>query len=462
MAKVRTLGRTHRNRSLPRQVVWEYDPTERQIEFHTAPERYKLYGGAMGGGKTVALCAEAVRLSLKYPGNRGYFCRNTLTDFKRSTLITFGRIVPSALIRSHHTANRLIEFWNGSEILYGGLGNSEEIERIKSTEFGWFGIDEATETLEDHFLMLQSRLRWKLPDGTYPKFHGVLASNPEPGWVKDRFVDSKLDDHRFVPALPKENPHLPAGYDVHLRSNYPDEWVKRYLDGSWDVFEGQVYKEFTREKHIFPDDLQIPSTWERMRIIDHGYTNPTCCLWAAVDQDGVIWIYDEHYEREMLISQHARIIREKDPYFDGVTLIDPSCFSNTMQKGNRPVSVADEYRENGIIAISPYQRDGKVEEGVGINLVKQRLAADQLKISSRCVNTIKEIVKYRWRDIGPSAERPEYEVPVDRDNHAMDCVRYLCCWKPRASKPPNERQELSYLNRRLLRRRTEQCQFAGW
>ena len=48
-----------------------YEATPRQAAFHAAPEKFRLYGGAMGGGKTVALCAEAIALSCDYPGNRG-------------------------------------------------------------------------------------------------------------------------------------------------------------------------------------------------------------------------------------------------------------------------------------------------------------------------------------------------------------------------------------------------------
>ena len=48
-----------------------YKATDRQAIFHGAPEMFKLYGGAMGGGKTFALCAEAFALSCEYPGNRG-------------------------------------------------------------------------------------------------------------------------------------------------------------------------------------------------------------------------------------------------------------------------------------------------------------------------------------------------------------------------------------------------------
>jgi phage terminase large subunit len=214
-----------------------YEATERQDAFHAAPEMFKLYGGAMGGGKSYALCAEAIALSCDYPGNRGYICRHELASFKKSTLMTLESLLDaSGLIERRNQSDNYYLLRNGSMILYGGLGDDNRaIERLKSMELGWFAIDEASETTEKFFLMLASRLRLKLPE---IKYFGIMATNPDPGWVKHRFVDSKHEDHIFIPALPKDNPHLPANYIERLTSVFPPEWQARFIQGDWSSFEG--------------------------------------------------------------------------------------------------------------------------------------------------------------------------------------------------------------------------------
>ncbi len=214
-----------------------YEATDRQDLFHHAPEMFKLYGGAMGGGKTVALCAEAIALSNDYPGNRGYLCRHTLTSFKKTTFIVLDEILQrSGLISKHHQSDHVYSLRNGSTIFYGGLGDdTNAIERLKSMELGWFGIDEASETSEKFFLMLSSRLRLKLPN---IKYFGIMATNPDPGWLKQRFIDRKDPNHIFIPALPKDNPHLPKDYVDRLREVFPDDWQARFVDGDWSAFEG--------------------------------------------------------------------------------------------------------------------------------------------------------------------------------------------------------------------------------
>jgi hypothetical protein len=214
-----------------------YKCNDRQYLFHSAPETNKLYGGAMGGGKTWALCAEAIALSCDYPGNRGYICRHELTSFKRSTGLTLDLLLTRAnLIKRHHQTDHFYLLHNDSVIYYGGLGDDlNAIDKLKSMELGWFAIDEASETTEAFFLMLGSRLRLQLPGIRY---FGLLASNPDPGWLKQRFIDQKLPDHRFIPALPRDNPDLPAGYVDRLKELFPEDWQRRFLEGDWSAFEG--------------------------------------------------------------------------------------------------------------------------------------------------------------------------------------------------------------------------------
>ncbi len=215
-----------------------YSATERQAAFHAAPQMFKLYGGAMGGGKTWALAAEAIALSCDYPGNRGYICRNTNVDFTRTTYTVLDKLLRDAgLIAEHHKSSpSYYKLTNGSVIYYGGLDDSPDSEeRLRSFDLGWFAIDEASETQERYFLTLASRLRLKVPGIRY---FGLMATNPDPGWIKARFIDRKLPDHVFIPALPADNPHLPADYVARLRSIFPDDWQKRFVEGDWGAFEG--------------------------------------------------------------------------------------------------------------------------------------------------------------------------------------------------------------------------------
>lgn len=215
-----------------------YRARAKQAEFHAASEMYKLYGGAMGGGKTWALCAEAIALSCDYPGNRGYICRHTNKDFMRTTYLVLDRMLQETTYLKQHYKSQpaYYELLNGSRIYYGGLGDDvRAIEGLKSMELGWFAIDEASETTENYFRMLASRFRLRLPGIQY---FGLLGSNPAPGWLKQRFIDQKRPNHIFIPALPKDNPDLPPDYIRRLEEVFPPEWQERFIRGDWTAFEG--------------------------------------------------------------------------------------------------------------------------------------------------------------------------------------------------------------------------------
>lgn len=428
----------------------EKGPTPKQAMFRDDPSMYKLFGGAVGGGKTWTLCAEMIRLCLAFSGNRVFMCRHESTAFRNTTLTTLlkliaeiERLTKKKIVLNHHKTERTITFINASVLLYGSLGDAQDFERIKSLEIGGFGIDEASETPFANYNMLKSRLRWKLPSGEYPIYFGLLASNPEPGWVKDTFVvphqlGEPLADHSFVKSLPTDNFHLPPDYVSNLRRDNPESWVVRYLDGDWSAMEGQVWPEFAYDTHII-DEQSIPPSWKRVRAIDHGQVHPTACLWGAIDPDGNIFIYREYY-RPGIVSVHATTIKEmsKNEHY-ATTLLPPECWGKTREKEGSLWSIYDEYVENGI---TPTKCNNSVE--VGINRVGEflrvkedkphpltgKLGSPTLFIMRNCKNLILEIPQYVWKREQEGKEKLGREGPKKIFDDACDALRYLIMSRP--------------------------------
>lgn len=223
----------------------------RQKEAIEAIERYVLFGGAMGGSKTWWIGYYCVLLSLLFNGNRGYLSRHENATFKKTTLVVLleeviGRTegLYDKIVSQHNKTDQFIRFVNGSVLYYGGLRPTQTdkpLDRIKSMTLGFFGIDEATETLMEFFDLLCTRLRLILPNGTQPIYKGLLTSNPEPGWVQQTFIDNELQDHIFIPSLIKDNPSLPNDYEEMLRRKLPPEWVEKYINGVWGILPGGNY-----------------------------------------------------------------------------------------------------------------------------------------------------------------------------------------------------------------------------
>lgn len=213
-----------------------YDPgrNKKQYEFITAPETYKLFGGAMGGGKTAALINEGIDLNLDYPGNHGLLMRKTWPSFRDTVLPQLEKFLNPDLVVNWNQSEKIIVMVNGSRIRYGGIGDRpDDWEKFMSGEYGWIALDQAEQFTEKEFMMLATRLRLNLPGIQY---YFLLSCNPNIGWIKERFIERNPPDHIFIPSLPTDNrANLPANYIEQMKAILTPVYIKALLEGDWEA-----------------------------------------------------------------------------------------------------------------------------------------------------------------------------------------------------------------------------------
>ncbi len=425
----------------------------RQDEFIFSNARFSAFFGGFGNGKTVAGCIKALRLSIEHPGNVGIIGRLSQPRLRTTTRKTFfellgcneDTIAAHPFVSKFNKVENLLRFSNGSEILFRHLETASDLLNLN---LGWFYVDQAEEISENTFLILQSRLRLE----GVPVRQGFLTGNPEGhNWIWRRFINDGDSEYHMVQAASLENPHLPEDYVPMLLRSYPEVWVRRYVYGSWDVFEGQIYGEFDPRVHVI-QPFDIPEGWPRYRSIDPGRTNPTCCLWFAIDTDGNVFVYREYYQAGRIVSENARAIAgmsgiERYVY----TLIDPSARQSSPLGYS---SVVAEYLDYGIDTV-PAANDLRA----GINRVSEYLRVDpgrfhpltcengspRLFVFSFCENLIREFPQYRWRQLKAMemGARNQPEEPQGVDDHALDALRYFLVSRP----SPPEQVKPEYMTR---------------
>lgn len=218
--------------------VFQY--SERQEEANSADEQFVLYGGAKGGGKSYWLCCWAFEQSVTYPGNRGFLGRKRGVDFNNTTLESWKKAIPADFYKINEQKKRIFIPAFDSYIDYGGMDREEDMNKFNSAEYGFIGIDQAEEVSRNDFAMLRGTLRHKLPDGTQPSYHARLTANPAQCWLKDDFILNPKKGHRFIKALPSDNPFLAKGYIQNLKEafSHRPQLLEAYLYGSWDELEG--------------------------------------------------------------------------------------------------------------------------------------------------------------------------------------------------------------------------------
>lgn len=220
------------------QLDWKASP--RQIEAFNCDAQFLLYGGAKGGGKSFWLCMWAVMQLGKHQGNKGFLGRKRSVDFTNTTLETFKKAIDSRLYRINEQKKKIYFPCFDGTIDYGGLDNTEEVQKFNSAEYGFIGVDQAEEVPKDAFAMLRGTLRHRLPNGSEPNYHVRLTANPAQCWLKDDFIVQPKEGYRFIQALPSDNPFLASGYVENLREafGHREDLLQAYLHGSWDDLSG--------------------------------------------------------------------------------------------------------------------------------------------------------------------------------------------------------------------------------
>lgn len=394
----------------------------KQLDFILSDKLKDMLFGGFGAGKTEPLCWRAIVLALRHPKSLGLLGRNTYPELRDSTMRSFFEVCPPELIKDFNKQENKVTFQNDAQMLFRAF---DDPRKVLSMNLGWFGIDQIEEISEEMYLQLFGRLR----DKSCRLAFGV--GNPEPNWCLKRFknMDGKDVDLFFQDVTTFDNPHLPPDYAQNLIKNYPDFWIKRYVYGDWNTFEGQIFSEFVEAKNvIFP--FEIPKTWQKEFVIDYGYRNPLACLKFAIDYDDNYYVVDEHYEREKVISWHADRIKELGYSKDISCLIDPSCKAKTRVKNDVQVSIIDEFMEFGIYPI-PASNDR-----AGILRVNELFKSGRLKIFRNCVNTIQEVKEWRWKKVRPDWNKSLPEEPEDKNDHCCDDLVYFVNNRPQPSKKP--------------------------
>ena len=289
-------------------------PSEKQKRFLYATQRYVAYGGARGGGKSWAVRCKAALLCLHYPGCRVLILRRTLPELRENHVRPLAALLKDAAV--YNDTKKTFVFSNGSVLICGYCAKEKDLGRYQGQEYDFVFIDEATQMEEYVFTALKGCLRGA---NGYPK-RIYLTCNPGGvghSWVKRLFIDRKFhkgedpDDYLFIPAKLSDNAVLrekDPEYEKALQS-LPKELRRAWLDGCWDLFEGQYFEEFSRETHTVAP-FPVPPGYKRYMAFDYGL-DMLACLWFAVSPAGEIFVYRELHEPGLIVSEAAKRMLEK-------------------------------------------------------------------------------------------------------------------------------------------------------
>lgn len=421
------------------------EPNEKQALFMQADTRFVAYGGARGGGKSWAVRKKAVLLALAHPGIRILLLRRTLPELRENHILPL--LTELKGIARFKETEKAFLFPGGSRLRFGYCENEKDVLQYQGQEFDVIFIDEATQFTEYQFITLTACLRGA---NACPK-RMYLTCNPGGvghAWVKRLFIDKQYRgsedarEYTFIPARVYDNRVLAEqdpGY-VGLLENLPEQLRRAWLDGDWNVFAGQYYREFSEDLHVI-DPFPLPRHWRRYFTMDYGL-DMLAGYWIAVDEEKNAYVYREIYDGKDLgnghegltISQALEEIKKRGEGDVIHTALAPPDLWNRRQESGR--SVADWFNEGGLaltktsneriagwLAVKEWLRPFRGEGGQ---------MTTRLKIFRSCPNLIRTLPLLRYDERNPNdvAQHP-HEV-----THAPDALRGFCVYWTAAAQTP--------------------------
>ena len=452
-------------------------PNEKQKKMLQATSKHIGFGGAVGGGKSWGVRYKAKALCFHYAGIKTLIIRRSYEELEKNHI----RILKAELagIVKYTDKSKLMVFPNGSSISFMYCAKDDDLLRIQGAEFDVIFIDEATQLTEYQLKWIPSRVRGV---NNFPKrvYYTCNPGGPGHGYIKRIFIDKRYEskenpaDYTFIQSLLTDNTVLMREDPeyIHTLEALPSKLRKAFLEGQWDIFEGQFFEDFRTEPDIelcsqlgiTPEEAReqhrcvhviepfnIPLDWTIYRSFDWGYSKPFSCAWWAVDYDGVIYRILEYYgctdepntgvklPPKSVFEEISRIEREhpwlKDREILGVA--DPAIWN--AEKGESIAETAEKY---GV-----YFEKGDHQRIPGWLQVHYRLLFDKdgfamMYIFSTCTAFIRTIPLLMYD------EHKVEDLDTTGEDHVADEVRYLCMARPiepvKAIVPSRYRQSMLY------------------
>lgn len=442
---------------MPSKTLYIGEPNEKQKLALKAKTKYVGYGGARGGGKSWFVRTKAKLLALKFPGIKILIIRRTYPELINNHI----NILVSELngIARYNKSEKVFTFLNGSIIKMGYCSGDQDLLQYQGSEWDVIFFDEATNLSEYQMKTIIACLRGV---NDFPKRVYFTCNPGGQGhqYIKRIFIDKRYEDgeraedYTFVQALVGDNIKLMETQPDYIRQleALPPKIKEAWLNGSWDVYEGQYFEEFVdRPEHYLDrqwthviEPFDIPSSWTIHRSFDWGYRRPWSLGWWALDHDGVAYRILEFYgctktpnegrkwTPNKVFSEIHRIECEH-PWLKGKNIqgvADPAIWNTEYGE-----SIAETAAKNMV-----YFSKGDHERIPGWMQMHYRMAFDEngypmMYVFKNCKDFIRTI---------PTLMYDEHEVEdidTDGEDHIADETRYFFMSRPIAPRMTPKRDE---------------------
>lgn len=432
-------------------TIRKFRPNPKQWRLLQCKKRHVAYGGARGGGKSWIADIKAILLARRYAGIKICIVRRTLVDVRNNHIIPMRSLLLG--LAKFNQAERTFYFPNGSTIHFEYYDNDNDETHFQGVEYDVIFIDEATQMKEEWLKNIATSCRG-VNEFPHRIYYMCNPGGPGHAYIKRIFVDriyqdnENPEDYEFIQAKVTDNTALMEASPeyVSFLKNLPPKKRKAWLDGEWDIFEGQFFDEFTNDPDHYDDrrwtHVINPFTprkhWPIYRSFDWGSYRPFSTGWWCCDEDGILYRILEFYgvqhsgadaipdvglkwPADRVFSEIARIEREHPwlarKQITGVA--DPACW-----KEDGGISFAETASKHGV-----YFDKADNARIPGWDQVHYRLQFNEYGIPRMYIfNTCKDTI--RTLPLLMHDKNIVDDLDSSMEDHIADDIRYMAQSRP--------------------------------
>jgi phage terminase large subunit len=360
--------------------------------------RYRiLYGGA-GSGKSHFVAQETILNMLNNKHMNYLVVRKVGKTLRNSVFRLLTDLINEYDLNGYFNINKTemsISCLSGAKLITSGLDDVEKLKSITGINRIW--IEEASEITEKDFNQLDLRLRGV----SSVNYQMTLTFNPisELHWLKKTFFDVGKPDSYVLKTTYLDNKFLDKEYRRVLNHLQEEDYqyYRIYALGEWGTLGNLIYTNWEKKNLT---KMQFDNIFHG---VDFGFSNdPTAYVKLHYDKKHkTIYILDELYQTDMFIDKLAAELKDKVNNY-------------VMCDSSEPRSIED-LRRHGINARAAKKGPDSIEHGIKF------LQRHKIIVDSSCINTIKELTSYKWKEDKNGNVLPK---PVDANNHILDALRY--------------------------------------
>jgi phage terminase large subunit len=364
--------------------------------------RYQIYYGGAGSGKSWFVTQKLIlKVIVGFKLNhihRIIALRKTQPSCRQSVFAGLKSLITDWNLNDIVDINKsemIFNFYNGSQIMCGGLDQEEKIKSVFGITDIW--LEEANQFTKEDFYQLDLRLRTLTPFSKqiFLSFNPVSKYN----WVYKEFFHNINSKATIIQSTYRDNRFLDKDYIERLEELAAQDknFYQIYNQGTWGSLEHLIYNNY-KIIDQFPDTFN-----EVIYGLDWGYNAPSALVFIG-EKDKELFIKELLYQTKLTNSELIEKLKELIPddvrkkrfiYCDSA---EPQRIQELFQAGFLV------YPSNKIV------KDG-------INYIKTR----KIILDSNSKNLLDEIESYSYKK---DKDDNIIDDPVKAFDHLMDAMRY--------------------------------------